>query len=225
MNTVKAQQNSSAMIRTLTLIATISGLLVVLVVELTRPLIAENQRIAIEQAIFQVLPEAEQWREYRLDNDKLVSAEESPEGMAIYAGFDQHGKLTGIATEAVAQGYADTIRLLYGYNPICECVTGIKILKSSETPGLGDKIFTDLAFIANFKALVARLNGDQSALENAIVSVKHGHKTERWQIDSISGATVSSRAVARALDSSTQYILPRVVKLLSHIELREGVEQ
>jgi len=221
-------QNSSAMIRTLTLIATISGLLVVMVVEMTRPLIAENRRIAVEQAIFQVIPAAVQWREYRLSNEKLLAPDQlqdkADSGISIYAGFNQKGGLAGIATEAAAQGYANTIRLLYGYNPECECITGIKILKSAETPGLGDKIFKDLNFIANFKALAARLNAEQSALENAIVTVKHGKKTEPWQIDAISGATVSSRAVGKALNTSAQYLLPRLVNPLSQIQ-RLKVEQ
>ncbi|MCW8983471.1 MAG: RnfABCDGE type electron transport complex subunit G [Gammaproteobacteria bacterium] len=218
-------QNSAAMIRTLTLIATISGLLVVMAVELTRPLIAENQRIAVEQAIFQVLPAAVSWREYRLSEEKLVLAEETTTGISIYAGFDGKGELSGIASEAAAQGYADTIRLLYGYNPECECITGIKILKSAETPGLGDKIFKDLNFIANFKALVAKLNGQQDGLENAIVTVKHGKKTDPWQIDAISGATVSSRAIGKALNDSTQYLLPRLVNQLSNIQSVEGDAQ
>lgn len=82
-------QNSSAMIRTLVLIATISGLLVVMVFELTRPIIAENQRIAVEQAIFQVIPSAAKWEEYRLSDEKLLPATESTDGISIYAGFNQ----------------------------------------------------------------------------------------------------------------------------------------
>ena len=210
--------NSAAMIRTLTLIATISGLLVVLAVDMTQPLIAENQRIAVQQAIFQVIPRASQWREYRLQNDKLIPVEQADNGLSVYAGFDQQGAFIGIAAEAAAQGYANTIRLLYGYTPNCECITGIKILKSAETPGLGDKIFRDRDFIANFTALAARLNGAQSALDNPIVTVKHGKKTQPWQIDAISGATVSSRAVGKALNTSAQYLLPRVVHRLSTIK-------
>lgn len=218
-------QNSSAMIRTLVLIATISGLLVVMVFELTRPIIAENQRIAVEQAIFQVIPAAAQWQEYRLNDEKLMPAAEATDGISIYAGFNKEGELAGIATEAASQGYADTIKLLYGYNPECECIIGIKILKSAETPGLGDKIFKDLDFIANFKALVAKLNGEQNALENAIVTVKHGKKTDPWQIDSISGATVSSRAIGKALNDSAQYLLPRIINQLSQIKREEEKEQ
>lgn len=223
--TEQPNQNNSAIIRTLTLIATISGLLVVLVVDATQPLIAENQRIAIEQAIFQVIPNATQWREYRLSKNKLVSVEQADGGISIYIGFNQQGDMTGIAAQAAAQGYADTIRLLYGYNRDCECITGIKIIKSAETPGLGDKIFKDLDFIANFNALDAKLNAKQSALENSIVTVKHGKKTEPWQIDAITGATVSSRAVGKALNKSAQYLLPKLVVHLSQILKLEVEEQ
>lgn len=215
--TEQPTQNNSAIIRTLTLIATISGLLVVIAVEITRPQIAENQRIAIEQAIFQVIPNVAQWQEYRLNKESLIPVNEADNGISIYIGFDQQGALTGFAAEAAAQGYADTIKLLYGYNPDCECITGIKILKSAETPGLGDKIFKDLDFTNNFKALDAKLNTEQSALKNSIMAVKHGKKTKPWQIDAISGATISSRAVGKALNNSAQYLLPRVVHLLAPI--------
>lgn len=223
--TEQPKQNNSAMIRTLTLIATISGLLVVLVVDATQPLIAENQRIAIEQAIFQVIPSAKQWKEYRLSKDNLVPVKETDDGISIYIGFNQQGDMTGIAAQAAAQGYADTIKLLYGYNPGCECITGIKIIKSAETPGLGDKIFKDLDFIANFKALDAKLNAKQTALENSIVTVKHGKKTEPWQIDAITGATVSSRAVGKALNKSAQYLLPKLAAHLSQTIKLEEEEQ
>jgi electron transport complex protein RnfG len=212
--TAPPAQNNSAMIRTLTLVAAISGLLVVLAVEITQPVIAENQRIAIERAIFNVIPGANQWQEYRLNNDTLLPVEEDENGFPVYIGFNKEGILLGIAAETAAQGYADTIKLLYGYNPSCECITGIKILKSTETPGLGDKIFRDKDFIANFQALDARLNEEKNALNNAITSVKHGKKTQPWQIDAISGATISSRAVAKALNTSSQYLLPRIVHLL-----------
>ena len=222
MNTVTPTQqpvlSSGAMIRTQALVAALSGLLVVIAVEITQPLIAENERIAVEQAIFQVIPGAVQWREYRLQDDTLLPANEAEDGIALYAGFNKDGALAGIASEAAAQGYADVIKLLYGYNPNCECITGIKVLHSKETPGLGDKIFKDKNFVANFTALDAKLNAQQSALQNAIVTVKHGKKTQPWQIDAIAGATVSSRAVGKALNDSTQYLLPRLSNQLSQIK-------
>ncbi|HID07807.1 MAG TPA: FMN-binding protein, partial [Armatimonadetes bacterium] len=70
----------------------------------------------------------------------------------------------------------------------------------AETPGLGDKIITDKKFQKNFEALDAKLNKNGTALANAIVTVKAGSKKHDWQIDAISGATISSRAIGKALD-------------------------
>jgi len=85
----------------------------------------------------------------------------------------------------------------------------------AETPGLGDKIARDPTFLANFKALDAQLNDAGDGLRHAIVTVKHGTKAQAWQIDAISGATISSKAVGRMLNDSAQRLLPR---LLPHVQ-------
>jgi Na+-translocating ferredoxin:NAD+ oxidoreductase RnfG subunit len=64
-----------------------------------------------------------------------------------------------------------------------------------ETPGIGDKIITDEAFLKNFEALDVKLAADMKALANAVKVVKHGTKQNAWEIDAISGATVTSKAV------------------------------
>ncbi|MBF0471007.1 MAG: FMN-binding protein [Gammaproteobacteria bacterium] len=213
--------NSCAIIRTLTLIAAISGLLVVLVVEWTRPQIAANQRQAVEAAIFAVIPGAVQWRPFTLNAEGEVRQNASAGGTHIYTGYDEHGAIVGFAAEAASQGYADIIRLLYGYRPDCHCISGIKILKSAETPGLGDKIFTDSDFIANFTALDTRLDAGGQALLHPIVTVRHGKKENPWEIDAISGATISSRAIGRALDESASALLPQLMRQLPQFTLPE----
>ena len=105
-------------------------------------------------------------------------------------------------------GYADTITILYGYAPDREAIVGMQVLTSKETPGLGDKIETDPVFTDNFVALDVRLNAAGDGPENRIVTVKRGEKTEPWQIDGITGATVSSVAIGEMLAESTSYWLP-----------------
>ncbi|MGM0593648.1 MAG: RnfABCDGE type electron transport complex subunit G [Pseudomonadota bacterium] len=214
-----ADRNSFAMIRTLGLIALIAGLLVVLVFEWTKPAIEANKKAMIERAIFQVIPGATQRRDFVVSKQGVVPAEEaSGEGYTVYAGYDESGELVGIAAEGAAQGYADVIRLLYGYSPACQCVTGMSVLKLAETPGLGDKIITDEDFVANFDALDARLNAEMSALANAIVTVKSGSKKNPWEIDAISGATISSQAVGKAINDSTQTLLPLIVPKIEQLK-------
>ena len=107
-------------------------------------------------------------------------------------------------------GYADLVTLLYGYSPEDETIIGIRVLTSKETPGLGDKIEKDEAFLRNFEALDARLDASGGSVANRIVTVKSGTKTEPWQIDGITGATITSNAVGEALGKSTERWLPLV---------------
>ena len=204
--------SATAMIRTLAGIAMLSGFLVVLVFQLTKPMIEENQRRAIEKAVFQVIPGAVRRVDWVVTDSAAVPAgPDAPEGIPVYAAYDADGRLKGIAARAGAVGYADMIHLLYGYDPECRCIRGVKVLKLAETPGLGDKIITDPAFVANFEALDARLSGDGTTLANPIVTVKHGTKGNPWEIDAISGATVSSKAVGKALNRSARTLLPWLV--------------
>ena len=213
------------MIRTLMGIAMLSGFLVVLTYQLTKPIIAENQRRAIEAAVFQVIPGAVERRDFVVNDQGLskVDPEQPAEGTTVYAGYDAEGRLLGIATNASAQGYADQVHLLYGYDPACRCIRGIKVLKLAETPGLGDKIITDRDFVANFEQLDASLSADGSDLANDIVTVKHGSKRHPWEIDAISGATISSKAVGNALNQSAKWMLP---KLVPHLDIMQrGVDE
>ncbi len=202
--------SSFALIRVLGLVALISGLLIVLVYQWTLPTITEQRRLALEQAVFQVIPGASRLASYVVNQDGVHAQNSGASGRALYAGYDADGNLIGIAAEGAAQGYADAVRLLYGYSPECQCVTGFRIVYSRETPGFGDKLETDPAFLANFEALDARLNAEGTALANAIVTVKHGTKTKPWQIDAISGATVSSKAAGKAIGDSAQVVIPAV---------------
>lgn len=212
----RPRTSSLAMLRTLGGIAMISGFLVVLVVQFTRPIIAENKRIAIERAVFKVVPNAVSRRDFLLGPAGLFPAGEAgATGEPVYAAYDRHGELQGVALEAAATGYQDVIRILYGYSPKCECITGIEVLKMTETPGLGDRIASDPAFLKNFYGLDGKLNDAGDGLAHPIVTVKHGNKTEPWQIDAISGATISSKAIGRMLDASGQRMFPLIQRHLA----------
>ncbi|MEJ2529632.1 MAG: RnfABCDGE type electron transport complex subunit G [Candidatus Thiodiazotropha sp.] len=207
------------MIWTLVGIAMLSGFLVVLTYQLTKPMIAENQRRAIEAAVFQVIPGAVSRKDFLLSDSSLtpVTPNSPKTGITLYAGYDSEGALKGIATNAAAQGYAGMVHLLYGYDPSCECIRGIKVLKLAETPGLGDKIIKDKNFIANFDALEAKVNSTGDGLTHQIVTVKHGTKQNAWEIDAISGATISSKAVGKALNQSTQQVIPKLIPNLDKL--------
>jgi len=126
--------------------------------------------------------------------------------------------LVGLAVEAQGMGYQDVIRLIYGYSFADEAIIGIQVLDSKETPGLGDKIENDTDFLANFERLDVALGEDSMALANAIVPVRHGEKTHPWEVDGITGATISSKAIAKILDGSAQYWVPRIQRNLEALQ-------
>jgi electron transport complex protein RnfG len=216
--------NSWHMIRALGGVGVLCSLLIVFTFQATLPTITRNKAEALERAIFNVLPGAATRASFQVtDSGELLPFEGEPRGeILIYAGYDGAGRLVGIALEAQGQGFQDTIRLIYGYSPDKQQVIGMEVLESKETPGLGDKIIKDEDFLANFAALDATLKSDGSALENPIEAVKAGQKEQPWQIDGITGATISSKAVGDILRSSTEYMLPILAKQLELLKRTES---
>ena len=83
-------------------------------------------------------------------------------------------------------------------------------MESKETPGLGDKIEKDEDFLANFKALTVALTEDLSKIQNPVVPVKSGLKKNPWEVDGITGATISSRAIGNIIGESTAKMIPLI---------------
>ena len=198
------QPNSLRMVATLAIVAAVSGLLIVGVYQATLPRIKANRAEALRNAVFQVLPGARSTRTFYADPQGNLKPMETEMEKAVkyYAGYDEGGRLIGVAIEAQGQGYQDVIRILYGYDPQGEKVVGMRVLESKETPGLGDKIAKDPIFLKNFAALDVALKPGGGELVNPVEVVKSGTKTREWQIDGITGATISSKAIGRILNES-----------------------
>jgi electron transport complex protein RnfG len=215
---------AGAMIRTLGLVSAICGLIIVGAYEGTYDAVAANKRIATERAVFKVIPAAKSIAEFVAlpagGIEPRVGAGDTPiapGAVKFFAAYDEAGKLAGIAAEGGAKGYADTVRIMFGYSPDCQCVVGVGVVSMRETPGIGDKIITDRDFLANFAALDVKLKADLSALANEVKAVKHGTKASAWQIDAIAGATITSRAVGKAINDSAQALLPRLLPNLEKL--------
>jgi electron transport complex protein RnfG len=215
-----AAPRSGEMIRALAGVAAVSGLVIVVVFQLTQPIIRAKEAKRLREAVFEVVPGAQRVKTFRLKQDGTVAplAGKDEKAVKFYAGYDAAGSLTGVAIEAQGQGYQDAIKVLYGYAPERQSIVGMKVLESKETPGLGDRIMKDPAFLANFEDLDARLTADGSKLAHPIVTVKKGRKTKRWEIDGITGATISSNAVGRLLDASAEERVPEVTRNLARLK-------
>ena len=92
-------------------------------------------------------------------------------------------------------GYAGAIRLLIGID-VDGAVTGVHVLGHRETPGLGDRIETSKSdWVRQFDG---RSLGDP---------VMNGWKIKRdgGQFDQLTGASVTPRAVVKAILQTLQY--------------------
>ena len=212
MDAVAKGDSPLEMYRALVGIGVVCGLLIVSVFQGTKPIIEANKAAALERAIFQVLPAAKQSKTFLATDDGFELLEGVATGPLVYGGYAEDGSLVGLAIPAAGMGYADTIRILYGYSFEAHAIVGMVVLESKETPGLGDKIASDPGFQANFEALDVSLSADGSAPVHAVAAVKHGTKSNPWQLDSITGATISSKAVAAMLRESTTTWIPKVEK-------------
>ena len=93
---------------------------------------------------------------------------------------------TGWVLNTVTPGYAGDISLLVGVSTAGR-VTGLVVRDLRETPGLGRNALTDLAFLSQF------LNTDGTAAVGETV-------------DALTGATVTSKAIARGVNSAVSYV-------------------
>ena len=197
-----------SMYRAIVGIGALCALLIVGVYQSTAARIRDNQARFLAAAVNEVLPPVHTTRAVTIgENGTLVATDEAIE-LPVLLGYDDNGTLVGAVIAAEGMGYADNIRVLYAYSFDRAAIVGFKVLASKETPGLGDKIEKEPHFIANFDALDASLNAERNALANAIVTVKQGEKTAAWQLDGITGATITSVAIGDMLNDSAGRLLP-----------------
>ncbi len=193
------------LVATLTIAGLFSGISIVLAYRTTLPRIQANQRAALERAVFEVLPGTVRLERLAWDGAKLAAGEAGKGALqeSIFAGYGADDALLGFAVPGAGAGFADTIKLIYGLDPSGERVLGMKVLESRETPGLGDKIYKDAKFVAEFRALVV----------DPVIELIKGHGERDNQVDAITGATISSRAVVKILNQTNTVWRPRIAAL------------
>jgi len=205
---IQRQTSAWEMYRAIVGIGALCALVIVGVYQGTEARIRDNQAQFLASAIAEVLPAANTTSGVGFDAEQRLSLAAAEPALPVYVGFDKAGRLVGAAILASGMGYQDTIRVLYAYSFEKQAIVGMKVLETKETPGLGDKITTEAHFIANFAALDVALADSGDALRNPIVTVKEGEKSEPWQIDGITGATITSEAIGKLLNDSAATWIP-----------------
>jgi electron transport complex protein RnfG len=193
---------------TLVGIALIAGLAIALAHEFTRPLVNERRAQLRSAAVLGVLPGAVEFRSYVETADgRLQTTPADSDSASLFAGFAAGGRLIGFAIPAQGMGYQDRIRLLYGLDPATGVLLGLSVLESRETPGLGARIVDDADFLNLFSGLALTFDAQAQVLPLRLAT-RPG--AAAGTIDGITGATVSSQAVASILSDSLAYWLPRL---------------
>lgn len=137
--------------------------------------IEENKVIAYQNSLKEVMPGAKSFRQAKQE-----------EGLTVEQAFDASGTYIGSCVLVTTNGYGGEIEVMVGVGADGK-VTSIDILSASETAGLGAKASGD------------KFRGQFAGRSEARL------KKDGGEIDAISGATITSRAVtnavAAALDS------------------------
>lgn len=210
------------MYRAIVGIGAFCALVIVGVFQGTAARIRDNQEQFLAAAIAEVLPAAATTVAVGRSADGRLVRSEATGDLPVFLGYDETGRLTGAVVAAQGMGYQDNIRVIYAYSFEQQAIVGFKILDSKETPGLGDRVEIEPHFIANFQALDARLDDTGTALAHPIRTVKQGEKTEPWQVDGITGATITSEAIGNLLNNSAADWIPMLERDAMRIDRRGG---
>lgn len=97
-----------------------------------------------------------------------------------------HKGETGFVIETATAGYGDEITMLIGVSNE-GTVTGLVVTEMHETPGLGGNALCDWEFLSKF----LNTSGEAQVGTN---------------VDAISGATVTSKAITRCVNSAVAYV-------------------
>ncbi len=169
----------------LTLICAIAALALANVAEVTRGPIAASEARAQREAVEAVLPSFA-----CLAIDTLQTKTDDP--VLYFSGVDDSGP-TGTAFKSTSGlGYSGEIEIILGVNPAGE-ISGVRILRHAETPGLGANYAAPSMLDQFYKG---RLISDNWKL------TKDG-----GEVDAVTGATVTGRAIADAIETGLQNYL------------------
>ncbi|MBI3480101.1 MAG: electron transport complex subunit RsxG [Nitrosomonadales bacterium] len=161
--------------------------------------IAAAQARDMQQSLTQVLPG-------QYDNDLLKDTLllEGPNGEVTVYRARKVGRVEAVVFKVSGTGYAGPIDCMMGIERNGH-VTGVRVIKHKETPGLGDKIEPAKSrWIYEFDS---KYLGDPPA-------EKWGVKKDGGEFDQFAGATITPRGVVKAVKSGLEFFDKQRVKLL-----------
>ena len=166
------------MILTLSIIGIISGALLSELNGWAAPKIAKHRLEDTKKAIFLVQPNGNDYKKIESLNFELYKV-------------TKNDSLIGYALPYSGSGFQGNIRLMVGLDSRLEKITGMRVLEQVETPGLGTKV-TEEPFTNQFIDIIT---------DPFLECIKNAKATKINEVEAITGATISSKAVLRIINS------------------------
>lgn len=183
-------------------ITLISGLTLGFVYELTKePIRIQNEK-AVQRACQAVFTDAESFDVLKYEPATILTNELKEKGVTIGTVFeakDSTGTSVGYVVETTsAEGYGGNITLYAGITKD-GILNGVSILSIAETPGLG--MNAESVLVPQFENVPATM----------FTYTKSG-STADSEIDAISGATITTKAVVEAVNGAVRVVTEDIMK-------------
>ncbi|WP_026663241.1 RnfABCDGE type electron transport complex subunit G [Butyrivibrio proteoclasticus] len=193
MNDTKSMIKNALILFAITLVA---GVLLGLVYQVTKDPIAYQDKLAQDKANQSVFANAKTFEDIELDEAVAAMVSSERGGVTIESvkkAVDESGAAAGYVIQVKSKGYGDFIEYTVGITNEGN-INGISIISIAETPGLG----------MNADKVITPQFANKAATTFAVV--KNGQLTdEATQIEAISGATITSRAVTEGVNGAVSY--------------------
>jgi len=171
-------QKTVQMVVVLGVICLVSAASLATVFRITDPIIKKRRMEDIRKMAASVLPGAK----FELPQ---ADTGEMPDR---FEGLGPDGKPMGVVYVSKARGYGGIIDVVVGLDKTGR-ITGVEIGEQRETPGLGSKV-TEPDFLKQFRE-----------------SNASDFKTGKFKLDAVTGATISSRAVEKAVRAAAERLM------------------
>ena len=184
----------------LMVICFVAGTALAVTYRLTKVKIEEQSQAQQLNALKVVLPQAAEFSEPKSGVD-----------IEYYEGLDKEQRVVGYAFIGKAKGYSSTINVVVGIDPE-GTITGIKITEQKETPGLGTKA-VEVPVTRTFWQAILGQGGSEAPRRPWFEEQFTGKilkdlkvitgKTDT-EIQALTGATITSKAVTKAVRESIE---------------------
>ncbi|MCR4965021.1 MAG: RnfABCDGE type electron transport complex subunit G [Bacteroidales bacterium] len=178
----KKEPSLLRLVLVLTLIALVAGLALTGVYALTKEPIEQAQLQKKQRALTLVIPD------FKGEMIDTVMKDDAGTELPVHIALNENGGIYGVAVETYTKkAFSGRFDLMVGFNSN-GTITNTEVIKSSETPGLGDKINKD-------KSNFAEQFNHKNPSEFKLSVTKDG-----GDVDAITAATISSRAYCDAVN-------------------------